>query len=339
MTDSAADLLSGYHLALLRPVKDMLGAYLALTLQSRAVAYQFHVRANGVTRFGLTHTGIQSVQLPLPAPPRAACHRPLPGLRGPAHPAVCQRQAEAHPAVGGGEAGRRQPSRHPRPRPQRPPQALRRRVARRCACALGFAEAPYRCRYARQQCGQAHEGGRIPRSSLQLRRCLQRNDHITPIMPFMAATATSSEIERFRLRRGDVLITKDSETWDDIAVPAFVAESADDLLSGYHLALLRPSDKLLGAYLARTLQTRAVSYQFHIRANGVTRYGLTHTGIQSVRIPFPPLAEQAAIVEHLGQAMAGIDAQMATRPSPSRVGGGVPHAANRRRGDRQVGCA
>ena len=37
----------------------------------------------------------------------------------------------------GGEAGCRQPGRHPRPRPQRPPQALRRRVARRRAGALG----------------------------------------------------------------------------------------------------------------------------------------------------------------------------------------------------------
>lgn len=107
-----------------------------------------------------------------------------------------------------------------------------------------------------------------------------KNDHITTTIPFMAATATSSEIERlFHLERGDVLITKDSETWDDIWVPAFVAESADDLLSGYHLALLRPSSKSLGAYLAQTLESKAVSYQFHVRANGVTRYGLTHTGI------------------------------------------------------------
>ena len=46
-------------------------------------------------------------------------------------------QAETHCAAGGGEAGRRQPGCHPRPRPQRPPQALRRRVAGRRAGALG----------------------------------------------------------------------------------------------------------------------------------------------------------------------------------------------------------
>ena len=126
-----------------------------------------------------------------------------------------------------------------------------------------------------------------------------KHDRITPAMPFMTATASRDEIERFRLERDDVLITKDSEAWDDIGVPALVTEGADDLLSGYHLALLRPFKEILGGYLARTLQSKEVAYQFHIRANGVTRYGLTHTGIKSVCIPLPPLPEQRAVVRYL----------------------------------------
>ncbi len=126
-----------------------------------------------------------------------------------------------------------------------------------------------------------------------------KHDRIAPAMPFMTATASRDEIERFRLERDDVLITKDSEAWDDIGVPALVTEAADDLLSGYHLALLRPFKEILGAYLARTLQSKEVAYQFHIRANGVTRYGLTHMGIKSVCIPLPSLPEQAAIVRYL----------------------------------------
>ena len=129
-----------------------------------------------------------------------------------------------------------------------------------------------------------------------------KHDRITSAMPFMTATASPDEIERFRLERDDVLITKDSEAWDDIGVPALVTEAADDLLSGYHLALLRPFEEILGSYLAHALQSKAVAYQFHVRANGVTRYGLTHTGIQSVRIPLPPLPEQRAIVRYLDHA-------------------------------------
>ena len=128
------------------------------------------------------------------------------------------------------------------------------------------------------------------------------NDRITQAIPFMAATASRDEVERFRLQRGDVLITKDSETWDDIAVPALVVDPADDLLCGYHLAILRPKESLLGSYLAEAIQSNAVAYQFHVEAKGVTRFGLTHTGIQSAQIPLPPLPEQATIVRYLDHA-------------------------------------
>ena len=48
------------------------------------------------------------------------------------------------------------------------------------------------------------------------------NDLITSALEFMRATASQSEVDRFRLQENDVLITKDSETWDDIGVPALV---------------------------------------------------------------------------------------------------------------------
>ena len=79
-----------------------------------------------------------------------------------------------------------------------------------------------------------------------------------------------------RLERDDVLITKDSETWDDIGEPALVTEPASDLISSYDLAMLRPRpEKLTGAYLLRALPNKRLAYQFHVEAKGVTRYGLT----------------------------------------------------------------
>ena len=122
-------------------------------------------------------------------------------------------------------------------------------------------------------------------------------------MAFMRATATTDEIERFRLQSGDVLITKDSEAWNDIGVPALVEDTQDDIVSGYHLALLRPfPERVDGGYLFRALQSPAVAYQFHVEANGVTRYGLSHSAIRSVWLPRPPLSEQAAIVRFLDHA-------------------------------------
>ena len=130
-----------------------------------------------------------------------------------------------------------------------------------------------------------------------------QGERITDDIPFMQATASESEIARFRLQLGDVLITKDSETWDDIGVPALVEYAASDLVCGYHLAVLRPlKSSLDGRFLFRALQSSMVSSQFHVSANGVTRYGLTHQAIKSILLPVPPLSEQAAIARYLDHA-------------------------------------
>lgn len=130
-----------------------------------------------------------------------------------------------------------------------------------------------------------------------------KNDRITDRVEFMHATATKEEVERFRVRSGDVLITKDSEMWTDIGVPALVEYEADDLVSGYHLALLRPlCGVITGSFLLRALQTPDVAHQMHVAATGVTRYGLSHADIKSVVVPVPPPEDQAAIVRFLDHA-------------------------------------
>src|SRR5208337_355101 len=122
-----------------------------------------------------------------------------------------------------------------------------------------------------------------------------KNPRITDRINFMRATASQYEIARFRLKTGDVIITKDSETWDDIAVPAIASYEAPDLVCGYHLAILRPRQEvMLGSFLFRAIQSNPVSYQFHVSANGVTRYGLSQGAIKDVMIPVPPIDEQEA---------------------------------------------
>ena len=93
------------------------------------------------------------------------------------------------------------------------------------------------------------------------------NDQIHPALEFAAGSAKQSEIDRFGLRPGDVLITKDSETPDDIAVPALVVQGADDLVCGYHLALLRPNpSRLNGKFLFYALNSRSLQAAFSVLA-------------------------------------------------------------------------
>ncbi len=49
-----------------------------------------------------------------------------------------------------------------------------------------------------------------------------KNIYITNKIPFMEVTATKEEISRYKIKNNDVLITKDSEDWLDIGVPALV---------------------------------------------------------------------------------------------------------------------
>ena len=127
-----------------------------------------------------------------------------------------------------------------------------------------------------------------------------KNDFIHTDMHFMAATATNREIVKCSLQAGDVIITKDSEKYDDIGVPALMREDVPSLVCGYHLAILRPSpSELDGTYLFYVLRTRKVQHQFHSYANGITRFGLRKADIGLVQIPLPPLPEQRAIAQAL----------------------------------------
>jgi type I restriction enzyme S subunit len=127
-----------------------------------------------------------------------------------------------------------------------------------------------------------------------------QNEYITSNLEFMRGSASEEEIDKFSLRRGDVLVTKDSETAEDIASAAVLADEIQNLICGYHLAILRPDKERIDSYfLAKTLQNNRVHNQFVTKANGVTRYGLTLSVINNATIPVPPLIEQAEIARIL----------------------------------------
>lgn len=98
------------------------------------------------------------------------------------------------------------------------------------------------------------------------------NEEITGGLTFMKATASDLQIRKFTLKSGDIIITKDSEDPNDIAVPAYVPQDLEGIICGYHLALLRPRDRILGWYLKRVMDSRYARSFFATRANGLTRY-------------------------------------------------------------------
>jgi type I restriction enzyme S subunit len=122
------------------------------------------------------------------------------------------------------------------------------------------------------------------------------NEYIDGSIQFMEGSANDAEIERFGLNIGDVIITKDSETPDDIGIPTVIHEQIDNLVCGYHLALIRPdNEKIDSIFLSKYLSTSRVANYFALHASGSTRFGLPIGAIESVEILTPPIKEQTQI--------------------------------------------
>lgn len=126
------------------------------------------------------------------------------------------------------------------------------------------------------------------------------NHFIRSSMDFMLATATEREISNCSLSVGDVVITKDSEKYNDIGVPAIVRDDIPNLVCGYHLAILRPlPHKVDGMFLFYALSILETQQQFWARANGITRFGLRKNDIKNIEIMLPSISEQKAIANVL----------------------------------------
>ena len=132
------------------------------------------------------------------------------------------------------------------------------------------------------------------------------NDFINTKVGLDVGSCTENEFLKFRLHKDDVIITKDSETPDDIGIPTLVSESLENTVCGYHLTIIRPKG-IKGEYLFRFILSERTRRYFEIHSNGVTRFGLGKPSVENLVIPLPPEEEQEKIITHLGNETQIID--------------------------------
>ena len=139
---------------------------------------------------------------------------------------------------------------------------------------------------------------------IQVRLCnytdVYYNDFISESTELKPGSCNQMEFEKFRLKKGDVIITKDSESPDDIGIPCLVKDDFDDVVCGYHLTLIRPQT-MDGGFIFRFIQSDRTRRYFEIHSNGITRYGLGKSSIENLSLPFPPISEQNEIVSYLDE--------------------------------------
>ena len=130
---------------------------------------------------------------------------------------------------------------------------------------------------------------------------------------FMKATANAKEIEKFTIRKGQVAFTKDSETRDDIGISTYIADDFENVLLGYHCALITPDEsKISGKYLNAFMHSAYIQKYFELNATGSgMRYTLSLETLQSMPLLLPSLEEQEAI----GNLFSSIDRKIALNRS------------------------
>lgn len=133
------------------------------------------------------------------------------------------------------------------------------------------------------------------------------NERIQGDMAFMVATASDEQVARFTLRGGDTLVTKDSETPDDIGISAYVPADIPGVVCGYHLSVVRPRANAEGAFLKRYFDSAPAKAWFRVRSNGLTRVGLSQYALDNAPIAVPEIVQQRTIAQFLDRETAKID--------------------------------
>ncbi len=151
------------------------------------------------------------------------------------------------------------------------------------------------------------------------------NETITSVLDFMAATATDDEINKFTLKKGDVIITKDSETPGDIAKSTVVTKTINNLVCGYHLAIIRPKDstEINSYFLSKLFSSYEIHKYFVKRAFGMTRFGLSVPAINNALFPVPEITEQRMIIEGLLSVDNKLDLQRQRKEKLMRIKQGL----------------
>ena len=133
------------------------------------------------------------------------------------------------------------------------------------------------------------------------------HEKIDSSIDFMKGSCNHDEYERSLIQKGDVVITKDSESADDIGVPAFTQEELTNVVCGYHLSIIRPLNEIDGNFLFRFVQSKRVGRYFEVNSTGITRFSLGKSVIENLSTLLPPLSEQIQIANFLDQKTEQID--------------------------------
>ncbi|EGX57162.1 restriction modification system DNA specificity subunit [Streptomyces zinciresistens K42] len=116
------------------------------------------------------------------------------------------------------------------------------------------------------------------------------------------------ELEKYRLRDGDLLVVEGNGSPDQIGRAATWRGAISDAVHQNHLIRVRPTRAISARYLELVWNAPVVSRQLKEVAQSTSGlYTLSTSKVKRVKVPLPPLAEQDRIVEALEDHLSRLD--------------------------------
>ncbi len=128
-----------------------------------------------------------------------------------------------------------------------------------------------------------------------------RNPKLTVGIPTMQVSATDKKMNQCNVLKGDVFITPSSEVKNEIGFSAVALEDMPGTVYSYHIMRVRLNepDFMKSQFINYLFRSDILQKEISKQAKGLTRFGLTKTQWEQLRIPVPPIEVQREIVRLL----------------------------------------
>ncbi len=113
---------------------------------------------------------------------------------------------------------------------------------------------------------------------------------------------TPSLARAYRVRRGDVLFNRTSETQEEVALSSVYVDDQDVVFGGFVIRGRPTSTAFDPVYCGYAWRERSVRSQIIARGQGAIRANIGQSDLRTVFVPKPPAREQKAIAEALSNA-------------------------------------
>jgi type I restriction enzyme, S subunit len=170
------------------------------------------------------------------------------------------------------------------------------------------------CLTGNPQNGLYKPAEQIGRGALLIGQTSITADRTLDVSVARRAVTTSQELERFGLIEGDILVSRVFATLSGVGLPAYVTRLPEPGAFESNMMRLRPDRSVISPRLLfEVLRTKRVRATVAAVASLSNQASINQQGLNPIRIPVPPMAEQKNILKVLSAHDARIRAEEAYR--------------------------